>query len=550
MSEMNNNKMPKAKKEKKSKKTKVVEENSTADVVDASAAKAERKRLKKEKKAALANDENKRQRNNDTDQDEIVSKKVKKDQSEGPFQQPPASSFKKAFYTQHAETSKLTKEQVVAFYEKNEMAVTGNKCEYNPIMQFDHTNFPAKVMTFCKKFKTPTPIQSQCWSILASGRDVIGIAQTGSGKTAAFCLPGMIHIMDQAPISREKPGPIMMVVAPTRELALQSNDVITEVGASCGIKSVCIYGGVPKYEQKKALRTGVQVVVGTPGRLQDLIEDGTCSMKRCTYFVLDEADRLLDDGFEKPMRAIIGAAHPQRQMAMFSATWPKAVQELAREFLSNPVKVACGSEDLVANKSVTQIVEVVEDRARDDKITRLLEKYHSSRKNRVLLFVLYKKEAVRVENMLQRRGWKCTAIHGDKMQNQRIEALEKFKNGSIPLLIATDVAARGLDIPNVEYVLNYAFPLTIEDYVHRIGRTGRGGATGISHTFFTNFDKPRAGELVNLLREGGQNIPSELLKFGTHVKKKEHKLYGAFAKQMDMTKKATKITFGSDDEDA
>merc|ERR1712157_105050 len=150
-----------------------------------------------------------------------------------------------------------------------------------------------------------------------------------------------------------------------------------------------------------------------------------------------------------------------------------------------------------------------------------------SRSNRILLFVLYKKEAVRVHRMLQNRGWNCCAIHGDNSQFQRIEAVEKFKTGQVPLLIATDVAARGLDIPDVEYVINYSFPLTIEDYVHRIGRTGRAGKTGVSHTYFTNFDKPRAGELINLLREAEQDVPQDLMKFGTHVKKKEHKLYGA-----------------------
>ena len=228
---------------------------------------------------------------------------------------------------------------------------------------------------------------------------------------------------------------------------------------------------------------------------------------------------------------------------MFSATFPTSIQELAHEFLADPIKVTCGSEDLVASRSVKQFVDVVDPHEKDSKIHHLLKQYHSSRKNRIVLFVLYKKEAIRVERTLQKRGWNCVAIHGDKGQDARTEAVEQFKSGKIPLLIATDVAARGLDIPDVEYVLNYTFPLTIEDYVHRIGRTGRGGKNGTSHTFFTVHDKARAGELVNVLREAKQSIPQDLLKFGTHVKKKEHKLYGAFAKNVDMTKKATKIKF-------
>ncbi|KAE8915567.1 DEAD-box ATP-dependent RNA helicase 5 [Phytophthora fragariae] len=472
------------------------------------------------------------------------------DFSSGPYQQPASAdgSFKKAFYTEGKDTAKMTDKEVGAFHEANQMILSGNNCLYRPVLSFDDVTFESKFMKTTKGFDKPTPIQSQCWPILASGRDIIGIAETGSGKTLAFSIPGLIHIAEQPAVSPNHPGPRMLVVAPTRELAMQSSAVISEAGKKCGLKSVCIYGGVPKHTQKKALRDGVHVVVATPGRLKDLVEERSCNLSKVTFVVLDEADRMLDEGFEKDIRAIIGSTHPERQIAMFSATWPQSIQKLAHEFLNDPVKVTIGSDELAASHNVTQIVEVVEDRARDARAHGLLQKYHSSRKNRVLLFVLYKKEADRVERMLHQRGWNCIAIHGDRTQQQRSEAIEQFKSGEVPLLIATDVAARGLDIPDVEYVLNYSFPLTIEDYVHRIGRTGRGGKKGIAHTFFTANDKPRAGELVNLLRESNQEVPNDLTKFGTHVKKKEHKLYGAFAKNIDVNKKATKITFDSDDE--
>ncbi|RLN91565.1 hypothetical protein BBJ28_00007933 [Nothophytophthora sp. Chile5] len=472
------------------------------------------------------------------------------DFSSGPYQQPASldGSFKKAFYTEGKDTAHMTDAEVTAFHEANQMIISGNNCLYRPVLSFADVTFDAKFMKTTKGFTTPTPIQSQCWPILASGRDIIGIAETGSGKTLAFAIPGLIHIADQPAVSHKFPGPRMLVVAPTRELAMQSSAVISEAGKKCGLKSVCIYGGVPKYSQKKALQDGVHVVVATPGRLKDLVEERSCNLSKVTFVVLDEADRMLDEGFEKDIRRIIGGTHPERQIAMFSATWPQSIQKLAHEFLNDPVKVTIGSDELAASQNVTQIVEVVEDRARDARVHTLLQNYHSSRKNLILLFVLYKKEADRVERMLHQRGWTCAAIHGDRSQQQRSEAVEQFKSGKIPLLIATDVAARGLDIPGVEYVLNYSFPLTIEDYVHRIGRTGRGGKKGIAHTFFTANDKPRAGELVNLLREGNQEVPDDLTKFGTHVKKKEHKLYGAFAKNIDASKKATKITFDSDDE--
>jgi ATP-dependent RNA helicase DBP3 len=189
------------------------------------------------------------------------------------------------------------------------------------------------------------------------------------------------------------------------------------------------------------------------------------------------------------------------------------------------------------------VVERFQDR--DAKLLRLLEKHHgATRKNRVLVFVLYKKEAPKVEQLLRRAGWNAAAVHGDASQAARTAAVDAFRAGTVPLLIATDVAARGLDIPDVEVVINYSFPLTTEDYVHRIGRTGRAGKTGLAHTFFVpQQDKPRAGELINVLREAGQRVPDELLRFGTTVKKKEHALYGAHARDVDLNAKATKITF-------
>jgi ATP-dependent RNA helicase DBP3 len=392
------------------------------------------------------------------------------------------------------------------------------------------------MLSYTSKFAKPTPIQSQCMPFVLSGRDVVGIAATGSGKTLAFMLPGMRHATAQAPLAGGAPdarGPVVLVLAPTRELAMQSAEVCDAVGGACGVSSACVYGGVPKGPQKDALRRGCHVVVATPGRLLDLMSEGAVSLKRVTFLVLDEADRMLDLGFEADIRKIIGdigCPAAKRQTVMFSATWPDSIKKIAAEFLNNPVKVTIGSEDLTANHMITQTVEVIDGApmVKDKRLLELLAKYHGGRKNRVLVFVLYKKEAARVEEMLNRKGWAAKAIHGDKGQNERTDAVAKFKSGATPLLIATDVAARGLDIPGVEVVINYSFPLTVEDYVHRIGRTGRGGATGISHTLFTAFDKPRAGELMNVLREASSPIPADLLAFGSTVKKKEHALYGAF----------------------
>ncbi|CDP11719.1 unnamed protein product [Coffea canephora] len=428
-----------------------------------------------------------------------------------------------------------------------------NDKNYKALKSFGDSGLPDNVLEYCRKFDKPSPIQSHSWPFLLDGRDFIGIAATGSGKTLAFGIPAIMHVLSERKSkTSKKVNPLCLVLSPTRELAQQIADVLSDAGQPSGVKSVCLYGGTSKAPQISSLKSGVDIVIGTPGRLKDLIEMGVCRLNEVSFVVLDEADRMLDLGFEPEVRAILSQTCSARQMLMFSATWPLPVHKLAQEFMDpNPVKVVVGSEDLAANHDVMQIVEVLDDRARDERLTNLLEKYHKSRRNRVLVFVLYKKEASRVENMLQRRGWKVVSISGDKAQNARNQALSLFKEGSSPLMIATDVAARGLDIPDVEVVINYSFPLTTEDYVHRIGRTGRAGKKGVAHTFFTKENKGLAGELINVLREAGQVVPAALLNFGTHVKKKESKLYGAHFREIDVNApKATKVKFGDSDDES
>ncbi|KAG6687954.1 hypothetical protein I3842_11G100300 [Carya illinoinensis] len=436
------------------------------------------------------------------------------------------------------------------------VVVTGKNAKaskYSPLRSFAESGLPEDVLECCKNFQSPSLIQSRAWPFLLDGRDFIGIAATGSGKTLAFGVPAVMHVLSKRK-GKMSAGrrPLCLVLSPTRELAQQISDVLCDAGKPCDVKSVCLYGGTSKQPQISSLKSGVDVVIGTPGRLKDLMEMGVCSLKEVSFVVLDEADRMLDMGFEQEVRRILGETCSARQMVMFSATWPLLVHQLAQEFMDpNPIKVVVGSEDLAANHDVLQIVEVLDDRSRDQRLVALLEKYHKSQKNRVLVFVLYKWEAKRVENMLQEANWKVVSIHGDKAQNERTKALSLFKKGSCPLMVATDVAARGLDIPDVEVVINYSFPLTTEDYVHRIGRTGRAGKKGVAHTFFMQQNKGLAGELVNVLREAGQIVPDALKNFGTHVKKKESKLYGAHFKEIPVNApKSKKITFdNSDDED-
>ncbi|KAK3037654.1 hypothetical protein RJ639_030431 [Escallonia herrerae] len=437
--------------------------------------------------------------------------------------------------------------------ESNEGVVVSGKdvndSKYGALKSFEEAQLPDEVVECCKNFDKPSPIQSHSWPFLLNGRDFIGIAATGSGKTLAFGVPAMMHVLSKRKNkTSKKVNPLCLVLSPTRELAQQIADVLCDAGKPSGVRSVCVYGGTSKGPQISSLKSGVDIVIGTPGRLKDLIEMGVCILKEVSFVVLDEADRMLDMGFEPEVRSILGqtssgyyshfenlhfvieaANSAVRQMVMFSATWPLPVHQLAQEFMDpHPVKVVVGSEDLAANHDVMQIVEVLDDRARDERLVALLEKYHKSRK-----------------------GWKVVSISGDKAQHARTKALALFKEGSCPLMIATDVAARGLDIPDVEVVINYSFPLTTEDYVHRIGRTGRAGKKGVAHTFFMKENKGLSGELINVLREAGQIVPAALMNFGTHVKKKESKLYGAHFKEIDANApKATKITFDSSDDEA
>lgn len=429
------------------------------------------------------------------------------------------------------------------FREENNISVSGD-IPYWPIFDFAEAGFSADILNLTSSFTKPTPIQSQCWPILLANRDTIGIAETGSGKTLSFGLPGLQHIKKNLK-SRK---PCMLVVAPTRELAQQNHDVLSNATKFLpGLKTICIYGGVPSQPQIQSLREGVQLVVGCPGRILDLANQGHCDLSGVDFIVLDEADRMLDMGFEKDIRKIFELSQPKgkRQTVMFSATWPDSVQRIAQEYLNDPVRVTIGSEELSANTRIVQIVEVIEMDAREKRLFELLQQYHAPKKEKVLVFALYKKEAARLENILQRRRYNCVGIHGDMSAPARAQALESFKSGDVPILVATDVAARGLHIPKVAYVINFSFPLTVEDYVHRIGRTGRAGATGISHTFFHKFDKGLSGELIGVLKKAGQEVPQELLAFGTAVKKKEPVQRG----KIDVNHQSNRITFDSDEDD-
>nr|CAG8446293.1 977_t:CDS:2 [Entrophospora candida] len=405
------------------------------------------------------------------------------------------SKFEKNFYQEHSNVITRSEVEVEEFRKKYEMKVFGRNIP-KPVETFEEAKFPGYVLReiLGLGFQAPTPIQSQGWPMALSGRDLVGIAETGSGKTLAYCLPAIVHINAQ-PYLEPGDGPIVLILAPTRELALQIQQECRKFGKSSNIKNTCVYGGVPKGPQARELSDGVEICIATPGRLIDMLETKKTNLKRVTYLVLDEADRMLDMGFEPQIRKIVDQIRPDRQTLMWSATWPKEVKKLAEDYLKDFIQVNIGSMDLSAGRNITQTV----------------ERTMNQNENKTLIFTATKRTADDVTKYLRQDGWSALAIHGDKAQNERDWVLGEFRSGKSPVMVATDVASRGIDVKDIKLVINYDFPTNVEDYVHRIGRTGRGGAKGLAVSFFTTDNARQAKYLINVLREANQKVDSKLL---------------------------------------
>ncbi|XP_023810007.1 probable ATP-dependent RNA helicase DDX5 [Oryzias latipes] len=419
--------------------------------------------------------------------------------------------FQKNFYQEHPDVTHRSPQEIEQYRRSKEVTVKGRDCP-KPMIKFNEASFPSYVMDMIVKqnFTDPTPIQSQGWPVALSGKDMVGIAQTGSGKTLAYLLPAIVHIQHQ-PFLEHGDGPICLVLAPTRELAQQVQQVAAEYGRASRLKSTCIYGGAPKGPQIRDLERGVEICIATPGRLIDFLECNKTNLRRCTYLVLDEADRMLDMGFEPQIRKIVDQIRPDRQTLMWSATWPKEVRQLAEDFLKDYVQINIGALQLSANHNILQIVDVCNDMEKEDKLIRLLEEIMSEKENKTIIFVETKRRCDELTRRMRRDGWPAMGIHGDKSQQERDWVLNEFRYGKAPILIATDVASRGLDVEDVKFVINYDYPNSSEDYIHRIGRTARSQKTGTAYTFFTPNNMKQAGDLISVLREANQAINPKLI---------------------------------------
>ncbi|XP_077415372.1 putative ATP-dependent RNA helicase DDX17 isoform X3 [Vanacampus margaritifer] len=419
--------------------------------------------------------------------------------------------FEKNFYSEHPEVQRMGQYDIEEYRRKKEITIRGAGCP-KPVTGFHQAKFPQYVMDVLlqQNFKEPTAIQAQGFPLALSGRDMVGIAQTGSGKTLSYLLPAIVHINHQPYLERGD-GPICLVLAPTRELAQQVQQVAYDYGKSSRIKTTCVYGGAPKGPQIRDLERGVEICIATPGRLIDFLEAGKTNLRRCTYLVLDEADRMLDMGFEPQIRKIVDQIRPDRQTLMWSATWPKEVRQLAEDFLKDYVQINVGALELSANHNILQIVDVCMDSEKENKLIQLMEEIMAEKENKTIIFVETKKRCDDLTRRMRRDGWPAMCIHGDKSQPERDWVLSEFRSGKAPILIATDVASRGLDVEDVKFVINYDYPNSSEDYIHRIGRTARSNKKGTAYTFFTPGNLRQARDLIRVLEEARQAINPKLL---------------------------------------
>ncbi|GAV65817.1 DEAD domain-containing protein/Helicase_C domain-containing protein [Cephalotus follicularis] len=418
--------------------------------------------------------------------------------------------FRKNFSIEVKEISRMTPEEVADYRKELELKIHGKDVP-KPVKNWHQTGLTSKILETIKKlnFEKPMAIQAQALPIIMSGRDCIGIAKTGSGKTLAFVLPMLRHIKDQPPVVAGD-GPIGLIMAPTRELVQQIHCDIKKFAKVMGIICVPVYGGSGVAQQISELKRGTEIVVCTPGRMIDILCTSggkITNLRRVTYLVMDEADRMFDMGFEPQITRIVQNIRPDRQTVLFSATFPRQVEILARKVLNKPVEIQVGGRSVV-NKDITQLVEVRVEGERFWRLLELLGEWYE--RGKILIFVQSQDKCDVLFRDLIKHGYPCLSLHGAKDQTDRESTISDFKSNVCNLLIATSIAARGLDVKELELVINYDVPNHYEDYVHRVGRTGRAGRKGCAITFISEEDARYAPDLVKAFEMSEQVVPDDL----------------------------------------
>ncbi|GAA5825519.1 hypothetical protein JCM11251_000270 [Rhodosporidiobolus azoricus] len=422
--------------------------------------------------------------------------------------------FRKAFYSAPPEVAELSQEEVDALrLELDDIKIRGAEPP-KPATKWSYFGLPAACIDVIKslEYAAPTSIQAQAIPSIMSGRDIIGVAKTGSGKTMAFILPMFRHIKDQPPL-RPMDGPVAMIMTPTRELATQIYKECKPFLKALGLRASCAYGGMPLKDNIADMKRGSEVIVCTPGRMIELLTTNSgrlINLQRVTYLVLDEADRMFDMGFEPQVMKIIGQIRPDRQTVLFSATFPRQMEALARKVLRRPLEITVGGRSVVAD-TITQVVEVRPEETKFNRMLELLGKLFNEEEDaRALIFVERQESADKLFVELKNKNYTCMPLHGGREQVDRDQTIVDFKNGSCPIVIATSVAARGLDVKQLKLVIQYDVPNHMEDYVHRAGRTGRAGNTGTCVTFITPEQERYSVDILKALQASKAAVPTEL----------------------------------------
>ena len=430
--------------------------------------------------------------------------------------------FRKNFYIESYEIARMTKAEVKELRAELEGIRCRGKDVPRPIKTWAQAGLSNRVMELIRRsgFDKPMPIQCQALPVIMSGRDCIGVAKTGSGKTLSYVLPMLRHVKDQRPIESGD-GPIGMIMGPTRELVTQIGKDCKKFGRAAGLVAVSVYGGSGVATQIGELKRGCEIVACTPGRMIDVLTTGAgriTNLRRVTYMVLDEADRMFDMGFEPQITRIMNNLRPDRQTVMFSATFPHAMEALARSALTNPVEIQVGGRSVV-NSDIEQIVEM---RAEEDRFLRVLELLGEwYERGKIIIFVASQDKCDQVFRDLLRSGYPCLSLHGGKEQTDRECTIADFKSDVCNILVATSVAARGLDVKDLRLVVNYDTPNHLEDYVHRVGRTGRAGNKGTAVTFISQEEEKFAPDLVKAMTDAKQPVPGDLKTMADEYAKKK-----------------------------
>ena len=442
--------------------------------------------------------------------------------------------FVKNLYIESPEISKLTPEEVVEIRKTNGSILVKGKEIPKPILDFYQCGLSSKIMEVLEKkeIKKPFPIQMQAIPAIMSGRDCLGISETGSGKTLAYVLPMLRHVQSRlasiklnnggkiSTKSKEVNGPIALILVPTRELATQICEEIRSFSNSLNIETTCLFGGSNLGNQINDLKRGVDIAVATPARLIELLclsNGKVTNLTRTTFLVLDEADRMFDLGFEPQISKIIRNIRPQKQVAMFSATFPKQIQGIAKKILKKPVEILVGLKGQGA-KNIEQHVEIIKKNKSLLRLLEILEKYIDTC---TIIFVDVQSDAIELWKELFKKGFSCCLLYGQMDQEDRIDNLEDFKNGKKNILVTTSICARGLDVPRCGLVINFRCPNHMEDYIHRIGRTGRAGKKGIAYTFIDPEEEDLyAEDIIKVLEISNQEVSDELKEIARKYRRK------------------------------